>query len=588
MLNRVHRAAGLFLLLFCTTGRMASAQETRCFDLRFQGPGSFRLYMLRVPDPGGGSHLQGFAAADVLEIANGRSICAATPAEACTWVSTLQDSRSRITAEADARLRQIRNRIQQSRELRAEALALEASLDKVYDRSEDNIKESIKFSLTILVGAEALSERIWEGVSGFLISKAIKDDVLSFVADGTVAIKKAGGTSAVTKRLARLTLIEAVAAAGADVISDLWVKPSLDHMRDITGHVSDAATRDLAKQMSDALATMMLASRFQSSIRSDIPRIKRYLSKNNASCNGLGAAVDSPYLAVPAFDVASLRLLSDGLAAATDSVSRSIAGQVSAASDLRPLAAQKELSENATRAERALSPILGSGTDAAVDAMVGTFTGGPAVGPAREAWQTIQLAQEALLQEVGRRALRTTDPTRLRQTVLEATTPGLSPSAALRKIDSVMNVSQLRAAGFSTLPDDGKRVELSLMVLDASLTRDSAAARIAEQLSGSDLTASVRQLLAIGNASGQTIDDQRDKAAAVRTNATQFQSALQTTLTRLREAVPTRLENPAAVQGALAVTNDVSAAINDFVRYGKSIDGAIARAATLSKVSVTA
>lgn len=156
-----------------------------------------RDYILRISESGGGSHLQHFGAGDVLEIGKRNEICAATPAEACTWLITLQDSQRRITADAETRLNQIRDRIRLDQNLRAEALALNASLDQVFSESESDVKESVKFTLNILLGSEGLPERIWEALSSFSISKAINDDALSFTADGVIAIKKAGGTRSV-------------------------------------------------------------------------------------------------------------------------------------------------------------------------------------------------------------------------------------------------------------------------------------------------------------------------------------------------------------------------------------------------------
>jgi hypothetical protein len=145
-----------------------------------------------------------------------------------------------------------------------------------------------------------------------------------------------------------------------------------------------------------------------------------------------------------------------------------------------------------------------------------------------------------------------------------------------------MNLSRLRNAGLSAL-DDTKKVQLSLMVLDASLVRDPSAARIAQQLVGSDLAGSVRQLLAIETASERTVNDQRQKAEMVRGQADAFQTSLQTTVVRLRQALPARIDNTPAVENTLAIANEVSTAVNDFVRFGKPIEGAIVKAANLSQ-----
>lgn len=250
---------------------LAAAQdgEARCNP----AANPLKYYLLRVD-----GQLKKFDAAEVVEISKDGQICAATPAEAEAWVTTLQTGRQSVTSQSQKRLDEIRTRFKNDEKLKTDIATLKVSLDGIYDNTQDSIKSTIGFVLDVFTGNGLLVDKLMAAAKSYALSSAINDSTISFAVDSASMVFKGGGAGTVTKGLSTLALKDLCADFGATKIAETWVKPPLDHLKDIAKSVDEATARSLLEGARDYSTTAMSTRAFLDAIDRGISRAQKYVT----------------------------------------------------------------------------------------------------------------------------------------------------------------------------------------------------------------------------------------------------------------------------------------------------------------------
>jgi len=276
----------LLVALGLAAPRPASAQggEARCTQIGFYTRGT--VYILRTPTSTGRTVLRKLDPASVLEIAKGNEICAATPAETCTWLGSLRRSELQILTDTANRVEELRKAVRANQQLWSDIQTLQDKLDQIYDKSESNIKNAIKFSLLLVTAGATVKEGVWEASKDYLFSTAINQDLISFGADASLIVKdlNENGVRVTVRELRTLAINEAIAMIGADLIAGRWIKPINDRLSNILQGAAADRRNAVQKLVQELEAVQILGATVHRLVGRETARVSSYASSIGASC----------------------------------------------------------------------------------------------------------------------------------------------------------------------------------------------------------------------------------------------------------------------------------------------------------------